>query len=163
MQVEVDIPESLLKTVTVAQKLPVRIPSVNLALSAIVTEISPALDPAARTARAKLTLPAESTKNIQLYSGMFALVDINKSTGNSASEKSLTIPTLALQPWGQLDRVFVLEDNHAALRLVRTGARLKSKGKEMVEILSGLEGDEQLLVSNTPLQHGQPVEIKKQQ
>ncbi len=70
--------------------------------------------------------------------------------------QSLFVPQSAIVPKGQLDRVFVVENMRARLRLVRTGAHHDG----MIEILSGLEPEEQVITSNnTLLVNGQPLQI----
>ena len=58
---------------------------------------------------------------------------------------------------GQMELVFVAKDGKAALRLVKTGKGLEGR----VEVLSGLEEGEQVIVSDIArLADGQPVTIQ---
>jgi hypothetical protein len=55
-----------------------------------------------------------------------------------------------------MERVFIVQDGKARLRLVRTGAAADGK----VEVLSGLApGDAIVVTGNTDLADGQPVTI----
>jgi hypothetical protein len=62
-----------------------------------------------------------------------------------------------MTPFGQMERVFVVQDHKAGLRLVRTGSKTDSH----LEILSGLaEGETVITQGNLNLIDGQPVVIK---
>ncbi len=69
---------------------------------------------------------------------------------------SLLVPADALIRRGQLEYVFVVGENIALLRLVRTGGA--SGGQ--VEVLAGLDPDEVVVISNPgQLRDGQPVRL----
>ena len=58
---------------------------------------------------------------------------------------------------GQMEMVFVVSDNKAQLRLVKTGKRI---GNE-VELVSGVEAGEKIVVEGAAgLMDGQPLEIR---
>jgi hypothetical protein len=109
--------------------------SVDLAgarVGARVTQVVPALDPAAHTALVKIDLPAGSARP-----GTFARVLL--TTGH---RPALTIPSSAVQRRGQLASVFVVGgDGTARLRLVTLG----ESGGARVEVLSGLEAGERIV------------------
>lgn len=110
-------------------------------------EMSPAADTASRTRLAKIALPEESSAR----SGQFARIYWPIGT-----ENLLSIPRAALQRFGQLERVFVVTEGRAHLRLVRSGATLSDN----VQIFSGLTAGESVVV-NPPaeLRDGQPVRV----
>jgi hypothetical protein len=57
---------------------------------------------------------------------------------------------------GQLDLVFVVKDENALLRIVKTGKRMD----DQIEILAGLEAGEWIATQNASLlSNGQPVEV----
>jgi hypothetical protein len=67
------------------------------------------------------------------------------------------VPSSALVPSGQMDRVFAVEGERARLRLVRTGLSLNG----MTEILTGLNAGETVVTSNNRLLiDGQPLRIE---
>jgi multidrug efflux pump subunit AcrA (membrane-fusion protein) len=71
--------------------------------------------------------------------------------------ETLTVPASAVQSIGQMERVFVVHDDKAQLRLVRTGAT--SDGH--IEILSGLLENETIITKgNQTILDGQPVTIQ---
>ena len=73
-----------------------------------------------------------------------------------AQATTLLIPESAVVPFGQMDKVFVVEEGRARLRLVRTGGRTN----EQVEILAGIRpGDTVIIDNNTLLVSGQPVTV----
>ena len=79
-----------------------------------VVEVAPVADAASRTFLVKLDLPAtEGTR-----SGQFGRVLV--ATGES---KLIRVPAPAVVTRGQMECVFVVADEHAQLRIVRTGKR----------------------------------------
>ena len=148
LRFEADLPEAILSGVTMGAKMSVWIASVAQPLEATVSEIAPISDPASRTFQIKLDLPAAAG----LRSGQFGRVSV--PTGEA---KLIVVPKVALIRRGQMELMVVVVDGHAALRLVKTGKML-SNG---VEVLSGLEEGEQVVVSDPArLKDGQPVMIK---
>lgn len=148
LQVLTDIPEAMILRVHKGDRLAVFIPSVNLDLEGVVAEVSPVADPSSRSAPIKLQIEADP----RLRSGQFARVTLAKD-----QTETLTVPSAAVLPFGQMERVFVVQDNSAVLRLVRTG----TKKEDSTEILSGLsEGETIITKGNQKLLDGQSVEIK---
>jgi RND family efflux transporter MFP subunit len=113
-----------------------------------VSEISPVADPVSRTFNVKLDLPPTEG----LRTGQFGRVSVPV-----AEVKLLLVPQSAVLKRGQMELVFVAKEGKAALRLVKTGKVLEDR----VEVLSGLEEGEQIIVSETTkLTDGQPVTIQ---
>jgi len=112
-------------------------------------ELSPSTDPQSRTRLAKLDLPSTASAR----SGQFvrALWPVGEFT-------TLRIPATALSTFGQMERVFVVSEGRAQLRIVKTGATQESH----IEIVSGLESGEQVIIAPpSTLRDGQPLEIIK--
>ncbi len=148
LQVLTDIPEAMILKIKKDDRLAVTIPSVKFTTEGIVDEVSPIADPSSRSAPIKLRIAADP----RLRSGQFARVTLTMEQA-----KTLTIPTSALLPFGQMERVFVVQDNTARLRLVRIGAQ----GGGQSEILSGLSvGETVVTAGNHELVDGQPVIIQ---
>ena len=148
LQVITHIPESLVLEISIGDRLPVYIPAAELEIIGIVQEVAPTADPRSRTAPVKLTIPSES----KIRSGQFARVSLPGTTGSA-----VLLPESALHPFGQMERVFVVNGQNVQLRLVKTG--LSHGGN--IEILSGIEPGEQIVVSAaSKLQDGQPVTIQ---
>ena len=67
------------------------------------------------------------------------------------------VPIGAVTLFGQMERVFVVADGRAQLRLVRTGARSGA----FVEVLAGLDAGEKIVATPTAaLRDGQPLEVR---
>ena len=146
LQVEASVPEALVLQIRTGDLLAVHIPVAGLDLQGVVAEIAPGADPLSRTATVKINIDSRP----QLRSGQFARVII---PGNR--KESLFVPATAVHPFGQMEKIFVISDNRAHLRLVRTGADTG----DQVEILAGLEPGEVIAVTgSSELIDGQPVE-----
>jgi RND family efflux transporter MFP subunit len=149
LRLEADVPETLLDRIKLNDQLGVRVSNASLSLEATVSEISPAADPVSRTSRIKLDLPATPG----LRSGQFGRVAVPV-----AEVTALRVPLGAVVVRGQMEIGFVVVNQHAQLRLVKTG---KHVGPE-VEIVSGLNPGEPLVVEGAEqLLDGQPVEVKR--
>jgi RND family efflux transporter MFP subunit len=147
LRLEVAVPEALSGFVGIGAQIPVRIASATEPVDATVSEIAPAADPNSRTLLVKLDLPDIDG----LRSGQFGRALI--PTGRT---EILRLPEDAVVRRGQLEIVFVADDGHARLRLVKTGKRFGDR----VEIVSGLEPGERVVVDGAEnLLDGQPIEV----
>jgi RND family efflux transporter MFP subunit len=147
LRFEADVPEAVVGTLKLGDRLPVRISAMPTALPGVVSEIAPAADPGSRTFLVKLDLPASSG----LRAGQFGRVAVPVG-GNSA----LRVPASALVVRGQMELVFVVGDGRARLRIVKSGKRV---GDE-VELVSGVEAGESVVVWNASgLVDGQPLQL----
>lgn len=133
-EVEVDIPDSLAARLTVGAEFSAEDPATGAAFTARVAELATAADPVARAFRARLAVPAGS----DVRSGDFTRVRVPTSRA-----PVMLVPTTAVTPSGQMERVFVVDaDDRAALRLVRTGGSFSAR----VEILAGLAAGDRIVV-----------------
>ena len=149
LQAVTSVPESLIRLLHEGDKLPVQVPSARATITGTVAEIAPAADPLTRTAPVKIDLD----KNPDLRTGQFARISLPVDLVST-----IMIPSSAIVPLGQMDRVFVLEDGRARLRLVRTGR----KDGNQTEILAGLDPGDTIITSNNKLLlNGQPVQVEK--
>lgn len=145
LRFEADLPEAILDRVKLGEKMSVRLAKV---IEGTVSEISPVADPVSRTFRVKLDLPPTEG----LRTGQFGRVSVPV-----AEVKLLLVPQSAVLKRGQMELVFVAQHGKAALRLVKTGKVLEDR----IEVLSGLEEGEQVIVSETAkLTDGQPVTLQ---
>ena len=148
LQMEADVPEAIASHLQRTARLGVRVDAVNGELTGTVSEIAPGADPASRTFRVKLELPSTAG----LMPGQFARVAVP-----IGERSSVRVPAAAVVQRGQLELVFSVANQHARLRLVKTGKRV---GDE-VEVLSGLEAGSTVVISGADqLTDGQPVEAK---
>ncbi|WP_221031273.1 efflux RND transporter periplasmic adaptor subunit [Actomonas aquatica] len=145
LEVQVAVPESL-AAATLGDTLTVEL-SDDSAVSATVTEASPAADPVTRSRLVRLALPA----NASATAGQFVRV-----RWPDAAATVIRVPSSAVSAFGQMQRVFVATDGHAILRLVKTGH--VQDGATV--ILSGLNPGE-TIVTDPPatLRDGQPLNL----
>ncbi len=148
LRFEADVPETLMERVHLGAKMDVSVAAHTQPVTGTVTEVAPAADPVSRTVRVKLDLPA--TEGLRL--GQFGRVAVPVE-----ESRVLRVPAAAVLVRGQMELVFVVQDGHARLRLVKTGKRFE----DQVEIVSGLnDGDVVALGDLTNLTDGQPVTIR---
>ena len=149
LRFEADVPEALIGNVKLGAKLPVQVAEGAAPIEGTVVEMAPVADAASRTFLVKLDLPAAEG----VRSGQFGRVWV--PTGES---KSIRVPASAVVARGQMECVFVVVNEHAQLRIVRTG---KHTGGE-VEILAGLSSGERVVSEGAEsLRDGQPVTLKQ--
>lgn len=145
LRFEADLPEAILDRVKLGDRMAVRLTQV---VEGIVSEISPVADPVSRTFMVKLDLPPSEG----LRTGQFGRVSV--PVGET---RLLLVPKDAIVQRGQMEIVFVVQAGKAVLRLVKTGKVLEGR----VEVLSGIEEGEQVIVSDIArLTDGQPVTIQ---
>jgi RND family efflux transporter MFP subunit len=146
LQFEAAVPEAVVGKIALGTKLPVRIMSKER--EAVVSEIAPSGDPSSRTFLVKLDLPSAP----ELRAGQFGRVEIPVSQTNV-----LRAPASAVIQRGQMELVFVVTNDHAQLRLVKTGKRF---GNE-IELLSGVSAGEEVVTEGAPsLVDGQAVKTR---
>jgi len=144
-QFEVALSEALIAKVKLGDTLLVNFDDGDEPVAATVAEIDPSGDPGSRSWRVKLDLPVGSS----FRSGAFGRVAVPGEGG-----QVIVVPATALVQRGQLEQVFVVADDKALLRLVKTGRVAAGK----VVILSGLEADAWVVVNPAAdLRDGQPV------
>ncbi len=148
LQLEADIPEAIASRVERGAQLEIRTEALTNCLIGVVSEIAPSADPVSRTVRVKLDLkPSDGLK-----SGQFARLVVPIGESNS-----LRVPNSAVVQRGQMEIVFVLQNQCARMHLVKTGKHIGTE----VEILSGLDpGDSVIVTDPIQLTDGQPVEAK---
>lgn len=148
LRIEADMSEGFLGKIQAGDKMTILVPASTNRIEGVVSEISPAVDPASRTFRIKLDLPSSSG----LRAGQFGRVLVP-----AGETSALRVPSLAVVLRGQMELAFVVQDGRAQLRIVKTGKRL---GDE-VEVVSGLTAGEPIVVEGaTALRDGQPVEVR---
>ena len=145
---EADVPEALMSEIKIGEKLPVRISAVTTDLEGTVVEMAPVADASSRTFLVKLDLPP--TEGVR--SGQFGRVLV--PTGKT---DAVWVPASSLIVRGQMETVFVAVNQHAQLRLVRTGKHTSSE----VELLAGLSRGEKVITEGAAELHdGQPITVK---
>jgi len=115
-----------------------------------VTRIVQALNRATRTMTVEVDLP---NKDHRLKGGMFARVEVLVGTHPQA----IQIPLDAVSRLEEFQYVYVVKDGKAHQVPVELGIRVENR----IEVLKGLNGDEQLIVSGKDLvSEGAPVQVQ---
>jgi RND family efflux transporter MFP subunit len=155
LQVTAMVSEGDITSITQGMKVNVLVKSINQEIEGKVSEISLSAKNTGGQYLVKIDLPKSEAK---ILSGMFVNVQfpIEKKATVKSSDKVL-VPESALITKGQLTGIYIVNNNVAILRWIRTG---KSFGNQ-VEVLSGLSADEKYIVSaEGKLYNGVKVSIK---
>lgn len=146
LQLEADVPEAVASRIKQEAHMVIRVGQSTGALSGTIVEIAPIADPISRTFRVKLDVQASPG----LMSGQFARLFVP-----AGENTSLRVPASAVVQRGQMEILFVVENQRARLHLVKTGRRVDDE----TEILSGLDSGD-LVVVDSPqrLVEGQRLE-----
>jgi membrane fusion protein, multidrug efflux system len=143
LEVQVAVPESL-TALPVGESLMVELGDM-LTVTAHITESSPAADPTTRSRLVRLALPSGTPAQ----PGQFVRVLWPDQTTTLVA-----VPASAITAFGQMQRVFVVSEGHASMRLVKVG-RTES---ERTLVLSGLNPGETIVVQPPAhLRDGQAV------
>jgi len=150
LQVVAAVPEAVMPQLKKGDALSVQVPAAQFEGRGIVAELSPSADHIARSSIVKLTISGPEA----LRPGQYARVGLPGSTATT-----VMVPVSAVSRSGQMERIFVVRNGAASLRLVRTGEQLADR----VEVLSGLAAGEQVIVEGAEeLVDGQPVTVELQ-
>lgn len=148
LQLEADVPEAMASRITQGARMTIRVGQGSGDLSGTIVEIAPIADPTSRTFRVKLDVQACPG----LMPGQFARLVVPVGENNS-----LRVPASAVVQRGQMEILFVVENQHARLHLVKTGRHVNDE----TEILSGLDSGDSVVVDNPQqLADSQPLEEK---
>lgn len=147
LRLEATVAESDVRVVSVGSLLPVMIDALGPdSLKGRVSQMLPAGDPQTHTFTMKVDLPATAG----LKSGMFGRLRLDKGVSTT-----LLLPKSSLIERGELASLFVVgSDQVARLRWVKTGRMLE----QGVEILSGVDAGEKVVVEASKGRDGAPVQ-----
>jgi len=147
LRAEGTVPEQAASTLRIGDSLPVVVHDGAPAVEGRIEELSVAADAVSRSVLVKVSLPAGSAR-----SGQFARLQVTAGVA-----ESVRVPATAVTRFGQMERVFVVEDGRALLRLVKTGRTAADR----IEILSGLSaGEHVVLAPPAMLRDGQAVAVQ---
>lgn len=148
-EIEAAVPESLMVGQKIGARFQASLPPSASSFEVVVTEVSPGSDNQSRSVTVRYALPSE----VEARVGQFARITLE-----AANRSKILVSGQAVSKLGQMERVFVAENGRASLRLVKTGAI----SGQLVEIVSGLDADERVVVEATqPLLDGQPLEVTR--
>jgi RND family efflux transporter MFP subunit len=134
-------------SLAIGSKFRVEVGGAGAEIEGVVSELSPSADVGSRTFLVKLDLPSHES----LRAGQFGRALLPRG-----QRFAILVPSTALISRGQMDCLFVAQDNIARLRIVSTGA----SREDHTEILAGLDGGETVIVSPpATLRDGQPVVV----
>lgn len=134
-RLEATVDETAIPFVKLGGMAPVALDAMGGDIEGKVVQIVPAVDPASRTFTVKVELPPDA----RLRSGLFGRVRFVRG-----ERQAILVPRLAVVERGQLQGVYVVApDGTLNLRFVTLG---RTSG-DRVEILSGLESGEKLVVN----------------
>ena len=152
MLLEINLPESAINEVKVGQKA--NITHYTLPKDTIIgeiTELSPAISAETRTFKGKLMI---DNKKMLIRPGMFVKADIVTESHNS----TIIIPKNIVRNDRNRRTVFVVDQGIARAKQVRLGL----EDKTSVEVLSGLDKDDQLVIRGfETLRDGSKVKIQR--
>lgn len=145
LQVEAAVPASLAPALMLGAEFAIQVSSVAAPTTGTVTEIAAAADPVSHTVLVKLDLSSPDPA----WSGRTVRVQLR---GEPA--ETLLVPTGCVSRFGQIERVFVVADTKAVLRLVKTGALHGDR----IELLAGVTAGETIVLAPPgTLRDGQPI------
>ncbi len=149
-RLEATVNETDLRYLRTGEQITVAIDALGDAgLKGKVVQIVPAADPASRTFLVKIELPADA----RLRSGLFGRAQFSRG-----ERRALLIPRSAVVERGQLQGIYVLDQNKvASLRYITLG---KPSGSD-IEVLAGLQDGERLVAKPGALDlNGKRVEAE---
>ena len=137
-RLEAVVPESLLGTVKLGSRVPVRLDALpNRPLTGHVVEIAPQGDASSHSFLVKVALPAGSRAS----AGMFG-----RALFATGAERQLLVPVSALVEREGLRYLYVVDASHIAhLRMVTVGEAVEGR----VPVLSGLNAGEHVVTAGT--------------
>lgn len=151
LRAEGALPESVASQLELGAPLLVRLDDQATPLTGRIDELAPSTDPDTRTVFVKAALGNFA----DAHSGQFARFLVPLTT-----TPAVFVPASSLTRFGQMERVFIVVENRAQLRLVKTGRLIGDR----LEILAGLNPGESIVI--TPplaLRDGQPVSPASEQ
>jgi RND family efflux transporter MFP subunit len=156
LNVVASVPEAYIQYIHVGSLMDVEIKSLNKELKGVVSELSPSATLSGGEYQMKLSLNDKR----DLKSGMFAGISIKiEGAIDNGTELRIMIRQSSVINYDQLTGVYVVGSNHVALiRWIRLGKKVGNQ----VEVLSGLEQNEQVIdVAKGKLFNGAKITIQK--
>ena len=149
MKVTVSVSESLVPKLTIGDEVEVTVSAVDKTFAGTIRAVEKTANMQTKLYNVTVSVPADVSG---LLSGMSA--DVTFRTDTSAN--AIVIPTEALLTNGDIQYVFVVENNAAKYVEVTTGLT----GSGVTEITSGLSQGQQLVtVGQSYLSDGDPVRV----
>jgi len=139
LRVEAAVREQLAVQLVIGQSLSVLVPSLDKKVSGRIDELVPAADPGSRSFLIKASLNFDE----QLRPGMYAELEVP-----GAVARRILVPASSVARVGQLNVIWVKQEGEFVRRFVKIGQRA---GDGRIEVLSGLDSGEYVLIVPPPL------------
>lgn len=133
LRAEGNVPGKLAAALHLGDVLAVNLDDTSPLVEGRIEELSAAADTVSHTSVVKVALPAGGVR-----SGQFVRLEVP-----AGETTALLVPSTAVTLFGQIERVFVIEDHRAVLRLVKTGRTQADR----VELLSGVDAGERVVLT----------------
>ena len=133
LRAEGTIPERLAANLHIGDPLGVTLDDLPQPVAGKIEELSSAADALSRSLLVKVALPVGAAR-----SGQFVRLQVP-----AGETDALLVPAESVSRFGQIERVFVIEDSHAVLRLVKTGRRTGTN----IELLAGVTAGESVVLA----------------
>lgn len=157
-QVSATVPENIINQIQLGAEAIVVIKSVDKTIKGTVIQINPSSQFSGGQYIIKVNIPGVEKEG--LYAGMYATVSIpiKEDAAINMVDNAVMVPVSSIEHKDQLTGLYTIgANNNALLRWVRLGKIYGDK----VEVLSGLEKNEQFVVNaDGKLYNGVPVKIK---
>ncbi len=147
-RLEAQVEESRVRNTRAGNEVTVTLDTLGRTLTARISEVVPAVDPASRGFLIKINLPAVSG----LRSGVFG-----RASFPGGARRLIAVPRSAISQDGQISSVLVADNGFARARMLTLGRERDGQ----VEVLSGLSAGDRLIVSRPAgLRDGAAVEVQ---
>ncbi|MCU1273488.1 MAG: macA 4 [Bryobacterales bacterium] len=152
LRLRLEIPERLAIKVRPGQRIDVRLEGATVTHAGKVVRLSPAIDAQNRSLLIEGQIPNEDNS---LRAGSFAQGTVTVDP----QARGVTAPARSIMNFAGVDRVFIVENNTVAERIVKLGRRLANDG---IEVVSGLKAGDLLITEPSDrLSAGQSVEVSR--
>lgn len=148
LRLRLPVPERAAPGVRVQQEVRVTVEGDKTVHGGRIARVSPAIDESSRTLMVEAEVP---NAKAQLRPGSFANAEIVLQ----AQEKAIVVPASALVTFAGVDKVLVVKDGKSVEKRVSTGRREGDR----IEIVSGLDAGEQVIIDPGNLVGGQRVSV----
>jgi len=138
LRLRIPVPESIAAQVRIGDSADVHVQATGEHFTGKVTRFTDALDPSTRTEQVEIDV---SNSDYHLQPGMYADVTLLANSRDNA----LTVPIEAIERRGDKTTVLVLDDEN---RIQRRDVQIGVQSSNNVEVLSGLQEGEKVIVGN---------------
>ncbi len=142
-----EVPERESNKITVGQNLRLSLDDASMNYSGRITRISPSISEQNRV----LIIEADIANDGSLRPGAFARAEIVTDD----SKMAVTVPSNTIISFAGIEKVIVIENGKAQEKPITTGKR----SGDLVEVLSGVNTGDVVVVNPGNLQSGQPVTV----